>query len=230
MVLQDAAQYGTGTWQSLSPLLRLPHRAIQAQLPSDHSLFSKAAAKSLSFAPTASTDADSLPTASQSQAHSLGQSDSRGTHTGDVASTSHAGQSVGDGEGHSTDYLTRDTGGSNTVAANTVMGHGDAGSVDQTAATASAGSAAVGAHSAAGSEAEGLSTMLQPPSAQEHASPQERHVTQWQQLVRDPFALLMHLLALTQSPQESADPDRGASVSAALAAAGDRVTAFQASG
>lgn len=208
--------------------MRLPHRAVQAPLASDHSLFSKAGARSRS--PTAATNADSLPTASQSQVHSFGQSNSRGIDTHDVASTSHAEQSVGDGEGHSTDYTTRDTGGSNVVAADTVMGHGDAGGSDQNDATASAGSAAVGANLAAESEAEDLSTMVQPPSAQEHALPQEHDVRQWQQLVRDPFALLMHLFALTQSPQDSADPDGGATESAALASAGDRVRAFQASG
>lgn len=214
MVLQDAARRALGSTCHLSPLMRLPHRAPQAQLPSDHSLFSEAGARP----PTASTNADLLPSTSQSQMHSGGQGDSRGIATSDVASTSHAGPSAADGEGHSTDNATpgsRDTGGSNSVAADTAMGHGSAGSVHHNEATASVGSAAVGAQSAGEI------------GAAEGALPQERHMTPWQQLVRDPFALLMDMLALTQSPQESAGPERGTSVSATAA---DRVTAFQASG
>lgn len=71
------------------------------------------------------------------------------------------------------------------------------------------------------------------PDAQTQAGQQEQQhlVTSWQQLIRDPFALLIHLLAFVQSPVESADFDRGASVAAAVAAvaAGDRVKVFQAS-
>lgn len=94
-----------------------------------------------------------------------------------------------------------------------------------------ADAAALGERQAAQDEAEAMQMPgdMWQPEVQAHGGQQEQqhHVTWWRRLVRDPFALLMHLLAFTHSPSQLADSDRGAS--AAAAAAGDRVKVFQAS-
>ena len=171
-----------------------------------------------------------------------------------VASTSQSGRRGAHDEEHSTDGHTLPSRESAATAPDTVMSHGDAGSDDFNAANVSAeGAQQADGFSEIGARAAYLAYLrdqladlgedqsvedlvldsIWQLDAQTHAGhpEQKQLVKEWQQLVRDPFALLMHLLAFVQCPQDSTDPDRGATVSAvsAAAAAGDRVKAFQAS-
>ena len=252
-VSQDSARYSSAFRQNLSPLVSLQQRATQVQQPSHHSLFSTAVGKPSPAAPTASAQAEPLPTASLlpvNSTTSLARSNSRGISSHNVASTSQAGLCTGNGEGQSRDDHPPDStasAGSSGAVIGTGMSHGNTSSdhpdattnpsSDTTAVVAPAAhSAALGAHQAGEGEAEevGVPRSSWQPETQTQAGQleQEQLVRAWQQLVRDPFALLVHLLAFIQPPQDSPDGDGGESVSAAsaAAAAGDRVQVFQASG
>ena len=187
---------------------------------------------------------------------SLRHSSSRGISSNNVASASQAGHSAANGEGQGTDDHTSENRagvGSNPTATDTIISQEGASSEDPDAGNASADTAAVDEQQAAGfaavraqiaADAAALGVQLSAedeveaswmpggrwqPEVPTHGGQQEQaHLVRWwQRLVRDPFALLMHLLAFTHPPPESADSDRGAS--AAAAAAGDRVMVFQAS-
>ena len=235
--------------------MSLQQRSTQFQQPSGHSLFSRAGGRPPSPAPAASAAADPLPLASHAQANSessLECGDSRDTSCNNVASTSQSGRRGAHDEEHSTNGHTLPS--RESAAPDTVMSHGDAGNDDFDAANVSAeGAQQADGFSELGARAAYLAYLrdqladlgedqsvedlvldsIWQLDAQTHAGhpEQKQLVKEWQQLVRDPFALLMHLLAFVQCPQDSTDPDRGATVSAvsAAAAAGDRVKAFQAS-
>ena len=237
-MLQDAALHSSGFRPNLSPLMRLKQRATRPQPPSKHALFSTAEGTPQPPAPAEPARADPHPTNSHSKINSetgLAHSDSRNGSC--VATTSETSRGRADAEGYTNDHpvvSSANAGGDANASLGTdaVMSHGDAKSVDDEGVDME-GTASVGAQLAADNMVQTEPDTSWQAEAHAVQQKQAQLLRSWQEVMKDPFALLMHLFALTQSSQQSAGSHRAASesvASAAAAAAEDRLTVFQVSG
>lgn len=232
--------HSSGFRLSLRPLLRLPLRASAGQPDSGYSLYSRARDHPpLAAALTDPVQGDPLAsTAPPISESAVGQGECRSVSSECAASTSDAASGLCDAAEHNNQNPSSRT----ATASDTLMSQaaGDSFSVHPHASSSHMPAAQETTDRLRQAIQSGPGSTCRPESQEDPKGKMGGHTEAWrkdnhklnrgwQGLMRDPFALLMHLFALALSPEGCPETTTPTPLSVPFVAAGDRVMLFQAS-